>query len=151
MDFSIRYYLFADDGVKGFSQQLIDGLIGHDAMPEYANTKQKAAHVHLELENGKPVRIEGSIGTFLNFDSEGRVRGGLQKAAHPCVRTGSFHCVPDTRAFTAGHGEAKRPKNGELLYDDNGDHHGHKVLFAIFDKPLALNHNDFHLDHLRNL
>jgi hypothetical protein len=74
MSRSFRVYLFADDGVQRISQRVMEGLChGQDAMPQFANTKQKVANVIIELENGKPVRILEANGSFLHFDDKGKV------------------------------------------------------------------------------
>jgi len=83
MSISIRFYLFAADGVQRISQRIMDGLChGQDAMPQFANTKQKVANVVVELEKGKAARILEATGSFLDFDNKGQaheslVRGGL--------------------------------------------------------------------------
>ncbi|WOH48420.1 hypothetical protein [Bradyrhizobium sp. sBnM-33] len=58
MTVSIRFCIFADDGLQRLSQRVMEGLVhGSDAMPQFAGTKQKVANVIVELEEGKPARI----------------------------------------------------------------------------------------------
>jgi hypothetical protein len=84
MNLSIRFYLFADDGVFRIAQQLMQRLIhGRDAMPQYAGTKQKATDVILELDNGKPVRIARADGSYLTFDENGTFTVGSSRRASP--------------------------------------------------------------------
>ncbi|QOG22980.1 hypothetical protein [Bradyrhizobium sp. SEMIA] len=69
MGLSIRFYLFAEDGLQSISQRVMMGLIrSKDAMPQYAGTKQKVADVILESEGKRPVRIERVQGSYLTFD-----------------------------------------------------------------------------------
>ncbi|UPJ79093.1 hypothetical protein IVB16_30275 [Bradyrhizobium sp. 183] len=78
MALSVRFYLFAEDGLKRISQRVMMALVhAQDAMPQYAGTKQKVADVILEVEDGKPLRIQQAEGTFLRFDERGQVREGL--------------------------------------------------------------------------
>jgi hypothetical protein len=75
---AVRFYLFSDDGLLRISHRLMEGLArGKDAMPQYAGTKQKVANVLIEMENGKPVRLGRTDGTFLKFDAAGQVHKDL--------------------------------------------------------------------------
>jgi hypothetical protein len=88
MSLSVRFYLFADDGVQRISQRLMQGLAhGNDAMPQYAGTKQKAADVIVEVENGKPVRIAKADGNFLTFDKKGQVHRDLVASGMEAMET----------------------------------------------------------------
>src|SRR5712664_4510813 len=88
MSVSVRFYLFADDGLQPISQRLMQGLAhGNDAMPQYAGTKQKAADVTVEVENGKPVRIAKADGNFLTFDKKGQVHRDLQAGGMQAMET----------------------------------------------------------------
>jgi hypothetical protein len=81
MSLSVRFYLFADDGLQRISQRLMHGLaLGNDAMPQYAGTKQKAADVIVEVENGKPIRIAKADGNFLTFVKPTDVLEGMMAA-----------------------------------------------------------------------
>ena len=72
MNLSVRFYLFADDGLQRISQRLMQRLAhGKDALPEYAGTKQKAVDVLVEMKAGKPVKIVRADGCFLTFDENG--------------------------------------------------------------------------------
>ncbi|MBH5392243.1 hypothetical protein [Bradyrhizobium diversitatis] len=76
MGLSIRFYLFAEDGLQAISQRVMMGLVrGKDAMPQYAGTRQKLADVILENEAKKPARIERTQGSYLTFDENGAGRG----------------------------------------------------------------------------
>jgi hypothetical protein len=88
MSVSVRFYLFADDGLQRISQRLMHGLaLGHDAMPQYAGTRQKAADVIVEVANGKPVRIAKADGNFLTFDKKGQVHRDLQAGGMEAMET----------------------------------------------------------------
>ena len=70
------------------SQRLMQGLAhGNDAMPQYAGTKQKAADVAVEVENGKPVRIAKADGNFLTFDKKGQVHRDLVAGGMEAMET----------------------------------------------------------------
>ena len=60
---------------------------GNDAMPQYAGTKQKAADVTVEVENGKPVRIAKADGNFLTFDKKGQVHRDLVAGGMEAMET----------------------------------------------------------------
>jgi hypothetical protein len=46
MALSIRFYLFAEDGLKRISQRMMMALVhGKDAMPQYAGTKQNRSPI----------------------------------------------------------------------------------------------------------
>ncbi|MEJ0050921.1 MAG: hypothetical protein WDN02_06915 [Methylovirgula sp.] len=51
---------------------------GKDALPQYAGTRQKIANIILENQDGRPIRIVNSQGSFWEFDKEGRIDAGLQ-------------------------------------------------------------------------
>jgi hypothetical protein len=88
MSVSVRFYLFADDGLQRISQRLMHGLaLGNDAMPQYAGTRQKAADVIIEVEDGKPVRIAKADGNFLTFDKKGQVHRDLQAGGMEAMET----------------------------------------------------------------
>jgi hypothetical protein len=58
MSISLRFFLFASDGLKRISHRLMSGLTdGHDAMPQYAGEKLRLAQVVVHLENGKASQI----------------------------------------------------------------------------------------------
>ncbi|MET4315897.1 hypothetical protein [Bradyrhizobium sp. RT4b] len=86
---SLRFYLFAEDGLKRISQRVMMALVhAQDAMPQYAGTKQKVANVILEMDNGKPLRIERVEGSFLTFDENGQVHKGLVTSGFAAMDTG---------------------------------------------------------------
>lgn len=88
MSISVRFYLFAEDGLQRLSHRLVEGLIhGNDAMPQYAGTRQKTADVVIELEDGKPTRITRSDGHFLTFDENGQVHRALQAGGMAAMET----------------------------------------------------------------
>jgi hypothetical protein len=66
----------------------MEGLChGEDAMPHFADTKQKVANVSIEVEDGKPARIVNATGTYLHFDSKGRVHESLQRSGMEAMET----------------------------------------------------------------
>jgi hypothetical protein len=56
-------------------------------MPQYAGTRQKAADVIIEVENGKPVRIARADGNFLTFDKKGQVHRDLRAGGMEAMET----------------------------------------------------------------
>jgi hypothetical protein len=88
MTISIRFYIFAEDGLQRISQRVMEGLVhGSDAMPQFADTKQKAANVVVELEDGKPARITRVDGTFLHFDAAGKVHKSFASSGFEAMET----------------------------------------------------------------
>jgi hypothetical protein len=88
MAISLRFYIFAPDGLQRISHRLMEGLChGEDAMPQFADTKQKVANVVVEVEDGKPARIVNATGTYLHFDSKGRVHESLQRGGLEAMET----------------------------------------------------------------
>jgi hypothetical protein len=88
MSVSLRFYLFAADGLQRISKRVMEGLChGRDAMPQFANTKQKVATVVVELENGKPARILEATGSFFDFDNKGKVQESLMRGGFEAVET----------------------------------------------------------------
>jgi hypothetical protein len=66
----------------------MEGLChGEDAMPRFADTKQKVANVTVEVEDGKPARIVNATGTYLHFDSKGKVHESLQRSGMAAMET----------------------------------------------------------------
>ena len=88
MTATLRFYLFADDGLRRLSKRVMDGLIqGTDALPQYAGTKQRIAAVTLKNEDSHPIEIVAAEGSLLHFDASGQVRAGLQRAGALAVET----------------------------------------------------------------
>jgi hypothetical protein len=56
-------------------------------MPQFADTKQKAVNVTVEVEDGKPARIVNAAGTYLHFDSKGRMHESLQRSGMEAMET----------------------------------------------------------------
>src|SRR6266850_1382321 len=89
MTISVRFYLFADNGLQRISHRLMEGLAhGKDAMPQYAGTKQKVADVLVEMENEKPIKIVRADGNYLVFDEKGQVHRNLVAAGFAAIETG---------------------------------------------------------------
>ncbi|MHC4040611.1 hypothetical protein [Bradyrhizobium sp. 23AC] len=88
MPVSVRFYLFAPDGLQRISRRVMDGLCqGRDALPQFAGTKQKVANAIIEVENGKPARIVNIEGTYLGFDSAGKIQDSLWRGAVEAMDT----------------------------------------------------------------
>jgi hypothetical protein len=88
MAISVRFYIFANDGLQRVSQRVMDGLAhGQDAMPQFAGTKQKLANVIVELDEGKPARITRADGSFLHFDAAGKVHESLVNSGFEAMET----------------------------------------------------------------
>jgi hypothetical protein len=85
---SIRFYIFAPDGLQRISHRLMEGLChGEDAMPQFAGTKQKVANVTVEVEDGKRARVVNATGTYLHFDARGKVHESLQRGGWEAMET----------------------------------------------------------------
>lgn len=66
----------------------MEGLCqGRDALPQFAGTKQKVANAIIEVENGKPARIVNIEGTYLDFDSAGKIQDALWRGAVEAMDT----------------------------------------------------------------
>jgi hypothetical protein len=88
MTISVRFYIFTDAGLQRISQRVMDGLAqGQDAMPQFAGTKQKVANIIVELEEGKPARITRADGSFLQFDSAGKIHKSLVNSGFKAMET----------------------------------------------------------------
>lgn len=88
MSTSLRSYLFTNEGMQRISQRVMEGLChGHDAMPQFANSKQRVANVVVELEDGKPARILETTGTYLHFDKNGKVHESLVRGGFEAMET----------------------------------------------------------------
>jgi hypothetical protein len=88
MSLAVRFYLFADDGLQRIPHRLMEGLAqGKDAIPQYAGTRQKVANVLVEMDNGKPVRIDRADGSFLTFDDNGQVHNDLVASGFTAMET----------------------------------------------------------------
>jgi hypothetical protein len=88
MSISLRFYLFTAEGMQRISQRVMDGLChGEDAMPQFAETKQRVANVVVELEDGKPSRILETTGSFLHFDKHGKVHESLAQSGFEAIET----------------------------------------------------------------
>ncbi|WIW44456.1 hypothetical protein ML401_23510 [Bradyrhizobium sp. 62B] len=88
MGLSIRFYLFAEDGIQAISQRVMGLIRGKDAMPQYAGTKQRIADVIVENEGRKPVRIERVQGSYLTFEEKGQVHSDLVASGFAALETG---------------------------------------------------------------
>jgi hypothetical protein len=88
MSISVRFYLFTDAGMQRISQRVMEGLChGEDAMPQFAETKQRVANVIVELDDGKPSRILEATGSYLHFDKHGKVHESLVRGGFEAMET----------------------------------------------------------------
>lgn len=88
MSISLRFYLFTAEGMQRISQRVWEGLChGEDAMPQFAETKQRVANVVVEMEDGKPSRILEATGSYLIFDKQGKVHESLVRRCFEAVET----------------------------------------------------------------
>lgn len=89
MSISLRFFLFTDAGMQRVSQRVMDGLChGEDAMPQFAETKQKIVGALVEFDDGKPLRILDVSGSYLEFDKHGKVlEGYLAQGAFEAMET----------------------------------------------------------------
>ncbi|MBB3396657.1 hypothetical protein [Rhizobium sp. BK060] len=89
MALSVRYYLFPEgsDPLR-LSQRLVEGLThGKDAMPQYADTRQRVMGVVVQNEDGKPTHLDRTYGTMWTFNEDGEIREGLQEAVFEASTT----------------------------------------------------------------
>jgi hypothetical protein len=89
MTVTLRHYLFADDGLHRLSKRVLEGLInGTDALPQHAGTKQRTVEVMLKNDDGFPVEILETRGSYLEFDGGGKIdRRDLALVAFEALRT----------------------------------------------------------------
>lgn len=82
MAISVRHYLFLDDGsLRRVPRRILDGLpFGLDAIPEFAGTRQRQAQVVIENEDSKPLQILDVLGSFWDFDDDGKIDEGLHES-----------------------------------------------------------------------
>ena len=82
MGLNFRHYLFEEDGrIRRIPRRVVDDLVfGHDALPEYAGTRQRVAEVLVESEKRKAVRIVDGRGRFWDFDKHGKIDVALQRS-----------------------------------------------------------------------
>ena len=95
MGISVRHYLFLEDGsLRRVPRRILDGLpFGLDAIPEFAGTQQRHAQVVIDNEGGKPLQILDVLGSFWEFDEEGKIDEGLHRSM-----TGWMDLVADNKA-----------------------------------------------------
>ena len=101
MGLSTRYYILQEDGaLRRVARRVVEGLtFGTDAIPEYTGTRQRVAHVLVESEGGKPVRILDVTGSFWTFDAEGRIDVALRHAGTEWM---NYAFSPASRRRTTG-------------------------------------------------
>ncbi|PKA44035.1 hypothetical protein CWR43_06940 [Rhizobium sullae] len=98
MALSVRYYLFPDasDPLR-LSQRLIEGLThGKDAMPQYADTRQRVMEVVIQNDDGKPARLSRTHGAMWTFNEAGEIREGLQDAVFEAMSSIEAPTTSDT-------------------------------------------------------
>ena len=83
MGIRTRFYLLRDDGtLSRIARRVVDGLsFGTDAIPDLADTRQKVIQVLVESEGGKPAQILDVIGSYWDFDKEGKIDASLRSAS----------------------------------------------------------------------
>ncbi|SFU21033.1 hypothetical protein [Mesorhizobium sp. YR577] len=113
MSISLRYYLFPSDGNPlRLSHRLVEGLIsGRDFLPEYAGTRQTAVTAVVATEEGKPTRLVRTEGAIWEFDEDGGIREGLQRALGLAMSSISPSWETDQTVV------ALRPKLDQKQYD----------------------------------
>ena len=82
MGLTSRHYIFPEDGsLKRVPRRIADSLVfGHDAIPEYAGTRQKVATALVRNEESRPVALLDIHGSYWTFDDEGRIDKGLNES-----------------------------------------------------------------------
>jgi hypothetical protein len=88
---SIRYYLWADDGLWRIPERVHLGLVsGAIGLSQYANTKQKVVEVFLQRDRRHPTFVRAR-GVYYHFDKDGRLNlSNLSEAAARALE-GSRH------------------------------------------------------------
>lgn len=73
MGLGYRTYIVEDDGsLTKIAKRVYEGLVDQtDSLPEYAGKRIQLLYVVIENENGKPVRITRTDGSFLKLDDSG--------------------------------------------------------------------------------
>jgi hypothetical protein len=89
MSLTLRHFLVPNDSEPlRLSQRLVEGLVhGNDAMPQYANSRQKVMAVLLSNLDGKPVGIDSTYGTIWTFDGGGEISAGLREVMADMVNS----------------------------------------------------------------
>lgn len=84
MSILIRHFLFPENSDPlRLAQRLVDGLIhGQDAMPQYAETRQRVLMAVLDSEDGKPSSIIRTEASIWSFDENGKVDKALREAGY---------------------------------------------------------------------
>lgn len=98
MPVSVRYFLFPEgsDPLR-LSQRLVEGLThGKDAMPQYADTRQRVMEVVVQNEDGKPARLGRTHGAIWKFNEDGEIREGLQDAVSQAINSIETSATSDT-------------------------------------------------------
>jgi hypothetical protein len=86
MSISLRFILFAPEGLQRISQRRLSALTdGVDAMPQYAGKKLKLAQVVVGLADGKVTQIVQVYGTYLDFDQAGKVDETFRLSANEAM------------------------------------------------------------------
>jgi hypothetical protein len=104
---SIRYYIFPPgQAPQSLSRRVVEGLTsGDDAMPAYADTRQRILMVVLENDDGEPTQAIRAEGMIWTFDAEGRIREGLQDSIRDFMDV----------AFSPPHGDTKQKAVVDLV------------------------------------
>jgi|SRR6516165_3965427 hypothetical protein len=88
MSISLRFFLFAPEGLRRISQRLVSALTdGEEAMPQYAGKKLKLAQVVVSLAGGKVAQIVKIYGAYFDFDESGKVDETFRLAARDAMET----------------------------------------------------------------
>lgn len=79
---SVRFYIFPQgDTPKRVPQEFFEGLIhGRQALPQFANSKQKSLAVFLNTDDGKPVDVRATEASVLHFGDDGTITDGIREA-----------------------------------------------------------------------
>jgi hypothetical protein len=81
MGYSVRFYLFTEEGIFRIAQRVVEGLVhGSDAIPKYAGSTQKAATITVESADDGVARIVEAVGEFWRFDEVGQIHRSLREA-----------------------------------------------------------------------
>jgi hypothetical protein len=81
MGYSVRFYLFTEEGIFRIAQRVVEGLVhGSDAIPKYAGSTQKAATITVESNDEGVAGIVEAVGEFWRFDEVGRIHRSLREA-----------------------------------------------------------------------
>lgn len=104
MTSSIRHYLFPENAEPlRLSQRLVNGLIrGDDAMPQFANSRQRVLTVVIRNVEGKLVEIDRAEASVWGFDGEGEIVDSLREAVGEAMNSVEWNRQDPSKVVSLG-------------------------------------------------